>query len=180
MSARVVAVHRSSEHAFSKNPHSEIQLLAGLGVADDAHRGVTVQHRSRLQQHPSQKNLRQVHLIHSELFAELRQKGFNVNAGQLGENITTRNIDLLLLPTNALLHIGVTAVIQITGLRNPCLQIHNFQRGLLAAVLTRDHKGKIIRKAGVMAVVIASGAVKPNDAIDVENPPRPHQALVRV
>ncbi len=163
MAGTVLAVSRSATHSLSKGGQLAIQLIAGLGVADDAHAGVTVQHRSRVARDPSQPNLRQVHLIHTELHEELRQRGFDVAAGQMGENITTRGIDLLGLPTGARLRLGDEAVIEITGLRNPCKQLEGIQHGLMAAVLDRDANGALIRKAGVMAIVLAGGIVRPGD-----------------
>lgn len=177
---RVVAVSRSGEHTFSKQNQESIRLLAGLGVEGDAHMGETVKHRSRVAADPTQPNLRQVHLIHIELFDEVAQKNFHVEPGQLGENITTRGIDLLSLPTGTRLKIGSEAVIEITGLRNPCPQIDAFQQGLKAAVLERDEQGHMKRKAGVMAVVIEGGEVRPDDPIEVELPPPPHRPLERV
>ncbi|GAA4714156.1 MOSC domain-containing protein [Brevibacillus fulvus] len=176
----VLAVSRSATHSFSKQNHDSIRLLAGLGVEGDAHLGVTVKHRSRVAQDPSQPNLRQVHLIHSELHEELQTKGYNVSAGQMGENITTAGIDLLQLPTGARLHLGATAVIEVTGLRNPCNQLNLFQPGLMAAVLDRDEQGNLIRKAGIMGIVLESGEVRIGDAILVELPPKPHRPLERV
>lgn len=157
-----------------------IRLLAGLGVQGDAHLGETVKHRSRVAQDPAQPNLRQVHLIHAELHDELQAAGFSVTAGQLGENVTTRGIDLLGLPTGARLYLGETAAVEITGLRNPCPQIDNFQPGLLAAVLGRDEQGQLIRKAGVMGIVLTGGELHPGDPIRVELPPHPHKPLERV
>lgn len=157
-----------------------IRLLAGLGVQGDAHLGETVKHRSRVAQDPAQPNLRQVHLIHAELHDELQAAGFSVTAGQLGENVTTRGIDLLGLPTGARLYLGETAAVEITGLRNPCPQIDNFQPGLLAAVLGRDEQGQLIRKAGVMGIVLTGGELHPGDPIRVELPPLPHKPLERV
>lgn len=180
MNGIVTAVSVSAAHTFSKANQESIRLLAGLGVEGDAHLGETVKHRSRVAKDPTQPNLRQVHLIHSELHDELREAGFTVAAGQLGENVTTRGIDLLGLPTGTQLHLGETAVIEITGLRNPCAQIDCFQSGLLAAVLGRDEQGNLIRKAGIMAVVLASGDVRPGDPIHVKFPPEPHRALERV
>ena len=180
MSATVEAVSRSATHSFSKPNEPSIELLAGLGVAGDAHLGVTVQHRSRVAADPTQPNLRQVHLIHAELHDELRAAGFRVAAGDMGENITTRGIDLLALPRGTRLHIGAQAVVEITGLRNPCGQIDNFQHGMLSAVLGRDAQGKLVRKAGIMGVVLAGGVVHPGDAIRAELPPPPHEALDRV
>lgn len=177
MAGTVLAVSRSATHSLSKGGQLAIQLIAGLGVADDAHAGVTVQHRSRVARDPSQPNLRQVHLIHTELHEELRQRGFDVAAGQMGENITTRGIDLLGLPTGARLRLGDEAVIEITGLRNPCKQLEGIQHGLMAAVLDRDANGALIRKAGVMAIVLAGGIVRPSDTIAIELPAPPHSPL---
>ncbi|HLL64230.1 MAG TPA: MOSC domain-containing protein [Micromonosporaceae bacterium] len=176
----VVAVSRDGEHRFSKQVVHEIQLLAGLGVEGDAHAGVTVQHRSRVAADPSQPNLRQVHLIHTELHAELREQGFAVAPGELGENVTTAGIDLLGLPRGAVLRVGSQAVLEVTGLRNPCNQINGFQPGLLKSVLVADDAGRVIRKAGIMAVVRRGGPIRPGDAITVERPEGPHQPLDRV
>jgi MOSC domain-containing protein YiiM len=172
----VVAVSLSATHAFSKTTHPQIALVAGLGVHDDAHNGITVKHRSRVARDPSQPNLRQVHLMHSELFDELSSKGHRVRPGDMGENVTTRGVDLLALPQDTHLHIG-TAVLRITGLRNPCKQLDHFQPGLMAAVLDRAPDGALIRKAGIMSVVVSSGTVRAGDAIRVELPSGPHRAL---
>lgn len=180
MHARVVAVARDGAHRFSKQVVPEVMLMAGLGVEGDAHEGVTVKHRSRVAVDPNQPNLRQVHLIHAELFDELKAKGFAVGAADLGENITTAGIDLLALPRGSLLRIGLEAAIEVTGLRNPCAQIERFKPGLLAAVLDRDPSGEVVRKAGIMAIVRASGHVRPGDRIVVELPPEPHHPLKRV
>jgi MOSC domain-containing protein YiiM len=180
MNARVVAVSVDEGHAFSKRVAPRITLLAGLGVAGDAHCGVTVQHRSRVAQDPTQPNLRQVHLMHAELFDELRRKGFDLAHGDLGENIVTRAIGLLDLPVDTELRIGATAVVRLTGLRNPCAQIDRFRRGLLSAVLDRDADGQLVRKAGVMAVVLRGGEVQAGDAIVVTLPAGPHRRLERV
>ena len=173
---RVLSVSSSPNHGFSKRSAQEIHLLAGLGVEGDAHCGHTVKHRSRVARDPGQPNLRQVHLIHSELLDELAGKGFAVMPGRLGENITTRGIDLLALPAGAELCIGASAVVRITGLRNPCSQIEGFQPHLLAAVLERKG-GRVIRKAGVMGVVTETGVVRAGDHIRVRLPVLPHQAL---
>jgi MOSC domain-containing protein YiiM len=177
---RVASVSAHPEHSFSKPALPQISLLAGLGVAGDAHCGETVKHRSRVAQNPDQPNLRQVHLIHAELFDELSKKGFQVQPGDLGENVATRGIDLLRLPVGTKLKIGPEVVIELTGLRNPCAQIDNFQKGLLAAVLDRDAEGNLVRKAGVMGVVFKGGEVRPGDVISVELPELPHQKLERV
>lgn len=157
-----------------------IVLRQGEGVEGDAHAGVTVRHRSRVKVDPTQPNLRQVHLIHGELHDELQAAGFNVAEGTMGENITTRGIDLLGLPRGACLHIGPQAVVQVTGLRNPCSQLDHYQKGLTAAVLGRDAAGGLIRKAGVMGIVLAGGAVRAGDAIRVALPAPPHLPLERV
>ena len=166
----VLCVNRSPEHLFSKQAVSEIVLVQGEGVEGDAHRGKTVKHRSRVKTDPTQPNLRQVHLIHVELFEELEAKGFQVDAASLGENITTQGIDLLALPEGAVLRIGADAVLSITGLRNPCKQIDDFQAGLMKAVLGRDAEGNLLRKTGVMAVVVNGGRVVAGDNIAVELP----------
>ena len=180
MSGIVTAVSRSASHVFSKSNQQSIKLLAGIGVEGDAHSGKTVKHRSRVAKDPSQPNLRQVHLIHAELHDELLAKGFNIFPGQMGENITTRRINLLKLPTDTLLHIGNDAVIKVTGLRNPCAQLNRFQSGLMTAVLDQDEQGNIIRKAGIMSIVIATGVVNIGDRIQIEFPSQPYRSLERV
>jgi MOSC domain-containing protein YiiM len=180
MTAHVVSVSSSPTHAFSKPIEPSIVLVAGLGVEGDAHCGVTVKHRSRVAKDPSQPNLRQVHLIHSELFDELAGKGFQIAPGQLGENITTVGVDLLALPTDTVLHIGERVSLRLTGLRNPCAQLDGYQRGLTAAVLDRDTDGNLVRKAGVMSIVLAGGVVQPGDAIRVVLPVEPHRAMAPV
>jgi MOSC domain-containing protein YiiM len=173
----ITAVSLSKGHHFSKPNMLSIRLLAGLGVDGDAHAGVTVKHRSRVRRDPSQPNLRQVHLVHAELFDELRGKGFAVTPGDIGENITTRGIDLLALPTGTRLRLGETATVEVTGLRNPCVQLDNFQQGLMAATLDKDADGNLIRKAGIMSVVLAGGEVRPGDAIVIELPDGEHRPL---
>ncbi|MEU9224209.1 MOSC domain-containing protein [Streptomyces massasporeus] len=180
MNAHVTAVSSNGEYSFTKPNRDSITLLAGLGVEGDVHAGVTVKHRSRMAQDPTRPNLRQVHLMHEELFTEVGEDGFEVAPGELGENITTRGIDLLALPTGALLHIGDSAVVEVTGLRNPCLQIDLFQDGLLKQVVGRDEAGNIVRKAGIMSVVREGGVVRPGDTIRVELPSEPHRPLERV
>lgn len=178
--AAVLAVSCDGDHRFSKPQTQEILLLAGLGVHGDAHAGSTVQHRSRVGADPTQPNLRQVHLLHAELFAELEEQGFAVQSDQLGENITTQNLDLLALPCGTQLCIGPEAVVEVTGLRNPCAQINAFQPGLLGAVLGRDGNGEVVRKAGIMGIVVTGGRVAPGDCIVVCLPAEPHRALERV
>lgn len=173
----VTAVSRAADHALSKGNVTRIRLLAGLGVEGDAHLGRSVQHRSRVARDPTQPNLRQVHLIHGELHDDLRAQGFNVTPGVMGENITTRGIGLLALPTGARLRLGEQAVLEVTGLRNPCAQLEAFQSGLMAAVLDRDEEGNLVRKSGVMAVVLVGGDVAPGDPISTEKPAPPHTPL---
>jgi MOSC domain-containing protein YiiM len=177
MIGSVTAVSRSATHTFSKRNEPEITLIEGWGVEGDAHAGKTVRHRSRVLREPHKPNNRQVHLIHAELHAELRGVGFSVAAGQMGENITTQGVALLDLPTGTRLRLGEEAIVEITGLRNPCAQLDGLQAGLMAAVLDRDERGQLIRKAGVMAVVVTGGVVRPGDAIAVELPPEPHSPL---
>lgn len=177
---KVAGVSLSPGHTFSKGSREAIRLLAGLGVEGDAHAGVTVKHRSRVAVDPTQPNLRQVHLVQSETLAELRDKGFAVEPGTIGENVLTEGVDLLALPTGTVLRLGGEATVELTGLRNPCAQLDTYQRGLTAAVLDRDAQGNLIRKAGVMAVVLAGGTVTPGDTITVTLPALPHRALERV
>jgi MOSC domain-containing protein YiiM len=177
MDGIVTAVSGSPTHTMTKLNQEAIRLLVGLGVEGDAHQGVTVKHRSRVKRDPTQPNLRQVHLIHAELHDELRAAGFDLAPGQMGENVTTRGLDLLGLPTGTRLHLGETAVVEVTGLRNPCAQLDGIQAGLMAATLGRDAEGNLIRKAGVMGVVMVGGEVRPGDAIKVELPPEPHRGL---
>jgi MOSC domain-containing protein YiiM len=177
---RVVAVHRSGEHSVSKRTVEEIELIEGVGVAGDAHAGASVQHRSRVARDPTQPNLRQVHLMHAELLEELTRAGFDVGPGAMGENVTTRDIDLLALARGTQLRVGRAAVIEITGLRYPCVQLEGVQQGLQSAVLDRDADGNVVRKAGVMAVVLASGSVTADDAITISHAPARHVPLTPV
>ena len=177
---RVLAVSTSPLHDFGKQQQQSIRLIPGVGVEGDAHAGPTVQHRSRVAADPTQPNLRQVHLIQRELQEELAEDGFQVMPGALGENITTEGLDLLALPVGATLLFGDKALVAITGLRNPCVQIDEYQAGLLKAVAYRDEEGRLVRKAGVMAVVLAGGVVNPGMSIAVSLPPLPHPALNRV
>lgn len=176
----VAAVHRSDGHRFSKQPVPGVELVAGIGVVGDVHAGARVKHRSRVAADPTQPNLRQVHLIQRELFDQVAAQGFSVQPGDLGENITTTDIDLLGLPVGSMLRLGDDALVALTGLRNPCGQIEGFQTGLLGAVLERTEAGETIRRAGVMAVVVRGGMVQPGDAIAVALPPEPHHRLERV
>jgi MOSC domain-containing protein YiiM len=177
VTARVTAVSSSSSHSFSKPNQNSITLIPGEGVEGDAHRGTQVQHLFVMRHDPQRPNLRQVHLIHSELHDELREAGFEVEAGQMGENITTRGLDILALPTGTRLRLGESAMIEITGLRSPCVQLDRFKPGLKNAVLDHDAHGELIRKAGVMSIVLTGGVVRPGDPIDVTLPPEPHRPL---
>ncbi len=180
MDGVVVAVSRSPTHTMSKPAAESIRLLAGLGVEGDAHQGVTVKHRSRVRADPTQPNLRQVHLIHEELHDELRASGFAVAPGVMGENVTTRGIDVLGLPRGTQLRLGAEAVVEVTGLRNPCGQLNGLQEGLLDATIDHDPEGNLIRRAGIMGIVLAGGDVRPGDRIEVVLPPEPHEPLERV
>jgi MOSC domain-containing protein YiiM len=178
MDGRVIGVACDGEHRFGKPPREAIRLVAGLGVHGDAHAGATVQHLSRVAKAPQTPNLRQVHLIHGELLDELAAKGFAVAPGELGENVTTRDIDLLGLSRGTRLRLGAEAVIEVSGLRNPCWQIDaNIAPGAMAATLDRAPDGSLVRKAGVMAVVLAGGEVRPGDAIEMVLQPHEHRAL---
>ncbi|MEX0976525.1 MAG: MOSC domain-containing protein [Woeseia sp.] len=177
---RVFGVSRSRLHTFSKDSLPSVTLVAGLGVEGDAHAGETVRHRSRVKADPSQPNLRQVHLIPAELLDELRTKGFQVDPGSLGENVTTIGIDVLSLPRDTRLHIGPSAVVKVTGLRNPCKQLDAFQQGLTQAVLERTPSGELIRKCGIMGIVLSGGKIRPGDSITVVLPEGSHHKLERV
>ena len=177
---QVVAVAGSGTHGFSKQTAPLIRLVEGLGVEGDAHFGTTVQHLSRKRRHPDEPNLRQVHLIHAELFDELREGGYRVLAGDLGENVTTCGLDLLGMPVGTVLLLGDAAEVRLTGLRNPCVQIERFRPGLLEQVVHRDAGGSLVRKAGVMAVVRRGGEVRPGDPVTVVLPEPPHHALDQV
>jgi MOSC domain-containing protein YiiM len=175
----VISVACRSTHRISKDVVDSIHLIAGEGVDGDAHRGTTVKHRSRVAKDPSQPNLRQVHLIHAELFEELSAKGFNISPGQMGENITTRGVDLLDLPTGTQLRCG-DAVIELTGLRNPCIQLEQIVPGLMKACLDHDANDNLVRKAGVMGIVRGGGEVKPGDSIRIDLPAIPYTPLIPV
>ncbi|MFJ3666520.1 MOSC domain-containing protein [Streptomyces sp. NPDC090106] len=177
MGGTITAVSSNGVYSFTKPNRADITLLAGLGVEGDVHAGVTVKHRSRVARDPSQPNLRQVHLLHEELFDEVRGAGFEVAAGELGENVTTRGVDLLGLPVGTLLRLGDRAVVEVTGLRNPCLQIDNFRQGLLKQVVRRDADGTLRLRGGIMGVVLEGGLVRPGDPIGVELPEGPHVPL---
>ncbi|MDB5648485.1 MAG: hypothetical protein JWL62_5 [Hyphomicrobiales bacterium] len=175
--AKVMAVASARTHQLAKTPCDEILLLQDLGIEGDAHLGRTTQHQTQVRKDPTRPNLRQVHLIHAELFAELADRGFNVLPSELGENITTAGIDLLGLPRGTQLLIGSDVVIEVTGLRNPCRQLEAFLPGLPQALLGKDADGEALRKAGVMGIVVAGGVVRLDDAIRVQLPSGPHEKL---
>jgi MOSC domain-containing protein YiiM len=180
MNPTVTSVSRSETYTFSKPSQPSIRLITALGVEGDAHLGVTVKHRSRIRKDPTRPNLRQVHLIHSELIAELNATGFSIHPGQLGENITTSGIDLLNLPTGAHLAIGPEAIIEVTGLRNPCQQLNDLQPGLMDACMTHNADGKNTARAGIMAIVLQGGLITPGDIIQITLPPQPQTPLTYV
>lgn len=180
MKGKVIGVHSSPTHSFSKYRCDSIELVAGKGVIGDAHFGKTVQHLSRVKKDPSQPNLRQIHLLETELLSELKEKGFDVRPGNLGENITTAGIPLLQLPEGTQLTIGDDVTITLTGLRNPCPQIENFMPGLLSAVLYKNKHGETVRRCGVMGIIDRGGCVESLDSIVIELPPEPHLPLKRV
>lgn len=177
MAGTITAVSSNGSYSFTKPNRDSITLISGFGVQGDVHGGATVKHRSRMRRDPSQPNLRQVHLIHEELFEEVREAGFEVVAGGLGENVTTRGVDLLGLPAGTLLRLGDEAVVEVTGLRNPCAQIDGFDKGLLQQVVGRDAAGRAVFKTGIMSVVVSGGVVRPGDPVAVELPDGPHRAL---
>jgi MOSC domain-containing protein YiiM len=178
--ASVIAVSTKAAHGVDKSNRPAIRLIAGEGVEGDAHRGATVKHRSRVAKDPTQPNLRQVHLIGVELLDELRERGFDVAPGRMGENVTTSGVDLLGLPSGTRLRLGADAVVELTGLRNPCVQLEGLQPGLQRAVLDRADDGSLVRRAGVMAIVVAGGEVRPGDDVAVELPAEPHRPLAPV
>jgi MOSC domain-containing protein len=173
----VVSVHRNAAHALGKPACDGIRLVAGVGVEGDVHAGATVQHRSRVARDPARPNLRQIHLIAAELHDELTTRGYPVGPGEMGENVTTRGVDLLALPTGSRLRLGTVAVVELTGLRNPCRQLDGLHQGLMGAVLDRAADGSLVRRAGVMAIVLVGGAVRAGDRVGVELPAGPHRAL---
>ncbi|MFF4033244.1 MOSC domain-containing protein [Streptomyces sviceus] len=177
MGGKITAVSSNGTYSFTKPNRESITLLAGFGVEGDVHAGATVKHRFRMKKDPSRPNLRQVHLMHEELFEEVRRAGFEVAAGELGENVTTRGVDLLGLPVGTLLHLGGEAVVEVTGLRNPCAQIDRFQKGLMKQVVGRSEDGRPLFRSGIMSVVVRGGVVRAGDAVGVELPEGPHQPL---
>jgi MOSC domain-containing protein YiiM len=180
MTGHVIALHRNPIHSFSKQAEANLTLLQGLGIEGDAHLGATVKHKSRVAADPNQPNLRQVHLLHMEIIDEICGKGLNIKPGDVGENITTHGIDLLNLPRHTRLHVGSNVILSVTGLRNPCSQLDNFQAGLTQAFLVKDDDGMLIRKAGIMAIVLEGGVIHQGDEIRVELPSKPHLPLERV
>lgn len=171
---QVTSVSRSMKHGVGKHVVDEVRLVEGLGVEGDAHKGATVKHRSRVKKNPNQPNLRQVHLVAAELIDELVAQDFPVGPGVMGENVLTRGIDLCALPYRTRLRLGEHALIEISGLRNPCKQLEAIKKGLMAATLDRDDEGNLVRKLGVMAVILEGGVVRPGDPVEVLLPEPPH------
>jgi MOSC domain-containing protein YiiM len=178
--ATVVSVSRSAVHGFSKDPVAQIQILANHGVEGDAHAGPLVQHLYRVRKDPTALNLCQVHLLQAELFDELRAHGFDLAPGQIGENITTLGLNLLTLPVGTLVSIGPQAILEITGLRDPCNQLNKLQPGLMKACFTRSPQGEVLRKTGVMAIARTSGPIRPGDQITLQLPPKPWTKMTPV
>jgi MOSC domain-containing protein YiiM len=172
----VVAVNRSARHTVSKVSVATIVLRAGFGVEEDAHAGATIEHRYAKRFHPERPNERQVHLIGGELFDELERDGFHVEPGQLGENITTRGIALTDLPLGTRLRIANGAVVEVRGLRVPCVLIDRLIPGVKKAS-AMPYGGKLALRHGIMGIVIASGSVQQGDVLAVEPPAGPARAL---
>ncbi|WP_126174112.1 MOSC domain-containing protein [Altericroceibacterium xinjiangense] len=178
MDARIIALATDDAHRFSKPTRASVRLIAGIGIEGDVHAGVMVKHRARVKQDPDALNLRQVHLIHAELLDEMREQGFSVGPGDLGENVTTQGIDLLGLSSGTRLRLGAEAVVEVTGLRNPCRLINeNIAKGAMAATLDRAPDGSLVRKAGVMAIVVSGGEVRAGDPISIESRPETFVAM---
>jgi hypothetical protein len=180
MMPSVIAVSSSPAYTFSKPNLPSVNLVAGIGVEGDAHSGPLIRHRDLVNQDPTQPNLRQVLLIQQEIFESLAERGHEVGAGHLGDNITTQGLDLHALPTGTRLRLGDTAVVELTGLRQPCPQIDDFQNGLTTVLRHRDAEGDMVQAAGVMSIVLDGGTVKPGDRIELDVPPEPHQPLVYI
>jgi hypothetical protein len=177
ISGSVIAVCSRDAHLFSKENRVEIELIKNFGINGDAHAGMYVKHRSRVKKNPKQLNLRQVHLIPIELLNEMKQHRYDLHPGDLGENITTSGIDLINLPLNSQINIGEEVVLEVKGLRDPCKQIEAFKEGLLKKMITKDADGNLIRKTGIMTIVLEGGIVKPNDKIEVVLPKKPYHKL---
>jgi len=175
--ATVIAVASDSAHNFSKITKPAITLIAGFGVEGDAHAGKTVQHLWDKKKTPDAPNLRQVHLVHEEIFAELAEQGFTVGPGDIGENIVTRGIDLLSLPLGTHLEFESGALVELTGLRDPCRKLNKIQDGLIHKFVYKNDEGKRSVKSGVMSIVLMGGEIRPEDEITVKLPDGPHQPL---
>ncbi|WP_370263745.1 MULTISPECIES: MOSC domain-containing protein [unclassified Cryobacterium] len=173
----VVSVSRDDRHRFSKPVVPDIRLISGVGVEGDAHAGATTAHRYLVRKDPGRANLTQVHLLPAELFDDLAETGFTLAPGELGENVTTRGLDLLGLPLGTRLHLGADAVVQVTGMRNPCSLINGLQRGLMKTLIETDDAGRVTRRAGIMGIVVSGGTVTPGDPIRVELPAGDHLPL---
>lgn len=171
----MVAVSVDGKHRFSKTSRPSIALTSGHGIEGDAHYGPFVRHRYLARRDPSAPNLRQVHLIPSELFDALRTSGYEVHPGDLGENIATVGLALESLPLGTILLLGASATLQLTGLRTPCVLIDRFKSGLRKRLEGDAARPRF--RAGVMATVTKGGDVSPGDRIRTVLPAPPHQAL---
>jgi hypothetical protein len=171
----VHSVSASPRHGFSKLVRESITLIKGHGVDGDAHAGAFVKHRYLARWRPRMANERQVHLINQALFEELFSEGFNVQPGNLGENVTTRGIDLLRLPLGTMLALGPTAAVELRGLRTPCVLVDRFRKGLLKALVRKGEQPRF--RAGVMGVVREGGILFPGNPVKVTISPAPWQAL---
>jgi len=172
----VMSVNQAARHDVRKTPVAALHLRSGLGADGDAHYGATVQHRYDRRRDPSRLNLRQVHLIGAELLEELGRAGYRIAPGDLGENITTADIDLASLPAATRLHIGSSAVLELTGLREPCVLLDRIAPGLRLAACG-ERSGETILRHGAMAIVVAGGEVRAGDAIEISLPPSPHRPM---
>ena len=156
--AAVVGLSIDDGHHFSKRAVERVTMVAGVGIEGDVHAGPLVQHRSRVRVDPNQPNLRQVHLIDDAVFAVAASAGFEIDHGDLGENVTVSGLDVHGLAVGTMLRLGESAFVAVTGLRNPCGQINGLRPGLLD-VLRRADGGDIVRRAGIMGVVVRGGEV---------------------
>ena len=129
-----------------------------------------------------------MHLIQSELFQAFKPvsgpegKPYVAKPGDLGENVTTSGLNLLALGVGTKLHFFNSGsdgestrkehpVVTVTGLRNPCPQISNFQEGLQEQCLVRNASRVIVeRKAGIMATVDVGSVVRRGASIVAVKP----------
>jgi len=179
LDGRVVGLARDGRNGFSKSAMDTICLIQGQGVEGDAHSGPFVRHRYLARRQPRLPNLRQVHLIPSELFEALRNAGYDLHPGDLGDNIATAGLDLETLPMGALLDLGSEACIELTGLRTPCVLIDRFRTGLKRQMVCSEPVAPRFR-CGVMSIVRTGGRLAVGDPIRVRLPPKPWTDLPAV